>query len=54
MDVDNVIGQSMDDGFHEPLEAGWSPEEPHGCGYPLKLSLPKFCEGSVKSGLGVE
>ncbi len=54
VNVHNYIGEAIDDGFHESLEDGGTPQQAHGAGDPLELPHAWYGEGSVGACPGVQ
>ncbi len=54
VNVDDYIGESVDDSFHQALEAGQAAQQTHGTGDPLELTHPRHHEGCVRAGPGVQ
>ncbi len=53
INVHNYIGVSVDDSFHQALEAGRAAQQAHGAGDPLELAHTRHSEGCVWAGPGV-
>jgi hypothetical protein len=52
VNVHDFIGESVDDSFHQALEAGGAAQQAHGAGDPLELAHTGHSEGSVWVGPG--
>ncbi len=52
--VHNYIGESMDDSFHQVLEAGRAAKQAHGAGDPLELAHARHSECCERAGPEVQ
>jgi hypothetical protein len=54
INVHDYIGESVDHSFHQALKTGWTSQQAHGTGDPLKLAHTRDSEGCVWAGPGMQ